>query len=145
MPQTYRFQLKSTGKTYEMPWDDDDTEPTPLQKKQYAWEQENKGVGTKAWEWANTPLTDLPSRAGKAAADKVDQPTAEEPWRIPFSGGATWKGLGAGMLEGAGDVASSFTSPLSLGLMAAGPGAGEVLKRVSDDRPLRSWRRRQPA
>lgn len=118
----YRFQLKSTGKTYEMPWDGEG-DPSTLDKKQYAWEQDNKGVGQKAWEWANQPLTDLPSRAAKAGADKLDTPTSEEPWRIPFTGGATWKGLGAGLLEGAGDVGTSLTSPLSLALLASGGGA----------------------
>jgi hypothetical protein len=117
----YRFQLKSTGKTYEMPWDDEDTQPTSIEKKQYAWEQDNKGMGTKAWEWANEPLTDLPSRGAKVAADAIDKPTMEEPARIPFTGGATWKGLGAGLTQGVGDVATSLTSPLSLALMAAGP------------------------
>lgn len=81
------------------------------------------------WDWANTPLTTAPSTFAKSVANQVDQPTLEEPWRIPFTGGATWKGLGAGMLEGAGDVASSLTSPLNAATGLATGGSSVLAKR----------------
>lgn len=57
-----------------------------------------------------------------AAANYYDVPNSTD-WRIPFTGGATWKGLGAGMLEGAGDVVGGLSSPLNLATMAASGGA----------------------
>lgn len=144
-PRQYQFQLKSTGKTYTMPWEDDDNEPSSLDKKQFAWEQDNPTTGKrikdtagKAWDWANEPLTDLPSRVGKYLADKQDQPRIPDtvPRRSrtgamytgnPESEAAT-RGFTAGATEGLGNVASSLTSPLSAGLAALSGGASVAAK-----------------
>jgi hypothetical protein len=83
------------------------------------------------WEFANKPLSDYITSNGqkifdpKAAADFYDVPSDED-WRIPFTGGATWKGLGAGLLEGAGNVVSGFTSPLNLATMGTLKGASSL-------------------
>lgn len=83
-------------------------------------------------EFANKPLLDYATYGGeklfdpKYAAEYYDQPSIEEPWRIPFTGGATWKGLGAGMLEGAGNVVSGLTTPLNLATMGAFKGASSL-------------------
>jgi hypothetical protein len=75
---------------------------------------------SKIWEKVNTPLTDLPSRVAGKLADKIDQRSLDE---NPFM--AKVKGFFAGATQGAGDVASSLSSPLNLALTAAG-GAGEL-------------------
>ena len=69
------------------------------------------------WERANTPLTTLPSRIAAKGAEVLDRPSVT---RSPDT--ARLSGFLAGALQGTGDVASSFTSPLSLGLGALGPG-----------------------
>ena len=86
----------------------------------------------KGWEVANKPLVDYATDASgnklfdpKAAADYYDVPTADD-WRIPFTGGATWKGLGAGMLEGAGNVVAGLSSPLNLATMGTMKGASSL-------------------
>ena len=138
----YKFQLKSTGKTYDMPWDDPDKEPTSLDKKQYAFEQDNKGPLRKAYDWASEPLTDLPSRVGNWAADKIDAPrgpSEEEtvPRRSrtgsmyttnPESAAAT-RGFTAGAVKGAGDVATSLTSPINAALLLSGVGGEAAAAR----------------
>lgn len=84
------------------------------------------------WDVATKPLTDyITDSSGKkiidpkAAANYYDVPS-ENDWKIPFSGGATWKGLGAGMLEGAGDVVTGLSSPLNLATMGAFKGASAL-------------------
>ena len=83
------------------------------------------------WNTATTPLSNYITSNGqkifdpKAAADYYDVPS-EKDWTIPFTGGATWKGLGAGMLEGAGNVVAGFTSPLNLATLGATKGASAI-------------------
>src|SRR5258708_2257120 len=84
------------------------------------------------WNVATKPLTDyLTDSSGnkildpKAAANYYDVPS-ENDWQIPLSGGATWKGLGAGMLEGAGNVIKGLSSPLNLATLGAFKGASTL-------------------
>lgn len=117
MPQRI-FTFKKGGKTYEMPWDKEG-DPSPLDAKQFAWEQDNpkpKGVADiagEAFDWANKPIADVisPDMRGKArdafAPNSADSPTS-----------ARLKGFAGGSIEALGDTMSSMSSPLSLGLGA---------------------------
>jgi len=80
------------------------------------------------WAAANKPLTDAPSKFAKSVSESMGEATPED-WNIPFTGGMKWKGLGQGMLQGAGDVASGFTSPLNLATTAATMGSGTLAKQ----------------
>jgi hypothetical protein len=115
MPQPKADEWEDVESNWE-----DEIPSTPVKSSSYV---------NDAWEWANKPLTTAPSTFAKSVANQVDAPTYEEPWRIPFSGGATWKGLGAGMMEGAGDVLTSLSSPLNLATAAATGGSGALAKR----------------
>jgi hypothetical protein len=83
-----------------------------------------QSLAGKVWDKLVTPLTDAPSRLGKAIGDKVDQRTLDE---SRFE--AMNKGMLAGMAEGAGNVVSSLTSPLDLALTALGLGGASAAKR----------------
>jgi len=62
------------------------------------------------------PISEIP--------DKLDAPTLEPPATIPFTGGATWKGLGAGMLEGAGKFYKDYVNdPTNVETSTFGPSA----------------------
>jgi hypothetical protein len=138
----YPITNKRTGKTYDMPWDSEDP-PSQMDVAKFIDRQDNptalQSIGDtagKAWDWMNKPLTNVVSKATKRDADVLDQPTLDEPARIPFTGGATWKGLGAGMMEGVGKVADSFTSPLQLatlggGMAARAPGVVATVGRTA--------------
>ena len=93
------------------------------------------------WNLATKPLTDYITDASgnrifdpKAAANYYDDPSArrEDDWKIPgfvpYVGGGSLKSLGAGMLEGAGDVVSGLTSPLNLATLGAFKGASSLAK-----------------
>lgn len=78
---------------------------------------------SKSWEAINKPLIDLAPAANKIA-DYVDTPELDD---SGFT--ARLKGFGAGAIQGLGDVISSFTSPLELGLAAATGGSSFAAKR----------------
>jgi hypothetical protein len=86
-----------------------------------------QGFASQVWDAINKPLLPIFSELGHAGAERLDAPD-ENAWRIPFTGGATWQGLGAGMLQGAGDVVSSLTSPLNLATAAATGGSSLALR-----------------
>jgi hypothetical protein len=76
------------------------------------------------YESATQPLTDAPSRVGKRASELVLDPTADpnEQWFLQpraFLAGAT---------EGAGDLASSMTSPVNLAAMVLSGGSAGAAK-----------------
>ena len=84
---------------------------------------EEPGMVGRAWDALNKPLVDL-SPAANRAADYVDAPELDDTgW------GARLKGFGAGAIQGLGDVVSSLTSPLELGLAAASGGSSFAAKR----------------
>jgi hypothetical protein len=87
------------------------------------------------WETANKPLIDLAPIANKLA-NWVDKPTLDS----GITGDGSWtdlarkvragaQGFKAGAIQGLGDVISSFTSPLELGLAAATGGSSLAAKR----------------
>jgi hypothetical protein len=82
---------------------------------------DKRSTAKKAWDYARTPLTDAPSRAAKVAGDAIDQRSLGE-----SKLGAQLKGFAAGALQGAGDLVSSFTSPLDLALTLTGYGAAKA-------------------
>lgn len=78
------------------------------------------------------PLTDAPSRAARQLADEIDKPTSRSEFEvinIPGVGPINPKGFVAGAVQGAGDVASSLTSPLNLALTALGFGSEAAAAR----------------
>lgn len=91
---------------------------------------------SRIWEAMSTPLTDLPSRIGRSAANLMDDPNAvpEENYLSPdnpLSGLETFgRGVNknirqflAGSTEGAGNLISSMTSPIDLGAAALSGGS----------------------
>lgn len=124
----FRFRNKNTGEVMEMDWYGQNP-PTREDIELYQRQQDGGGL-QKAWDWANKPLTDAPSRAARwltsiapdevAMGDRINQFTGTN--LGDYTSAAT--GFMKGAVEGAGDLASSFTSPLSLGLLATTGGAG---------------------
>lgn len=86
-------------------------------------EEPEPGMLSRAWTRLSQPLTTLPSKAAKAVADVIDQPSLT---RSPTM--ARIAGFGAGALEGIGDVVSGFTSPVNLGTAALTGGASMAAK-----------------
>lgn len=75
------------------------------------------------WERLNKPLTDLPSKIGKAIGDKLDTRSLDQSPNM-----ARLKGFFAGAAEGAGNLASDFTSPVNLATTTASIGAAGAAK-----------------
>lgn len=102
-------------------------------------ESKEKGYLEK-WEdlWFNKPLLSKETTGGiydpKYAANYYDPASAkpEDQWRIPefvpYIGGGTYRSLGAGLLEGAGDTISGLTTPLNLATLGTFKGASTAAK-----------------
>jgi hypothetical protein len=95
--------------------------------------ESDKSFARKAWNFASSPLSDYITYNGQKvfapheAAEYYDQPSKD---RGVVS--ATLHGLGAGLLEGAGNVLSGFTSPINVAMTAAGAsGYNNVAKALS--------------
>ena len=85
--------------------------------------------------WLFDPLWEGPSRAGRNLANRIDPPTGE---------GGRLRGFLAGSMEGAGDVLSDMTSPLSIASTAVGMGGAK--RGISGIRNLgRGMRRAEQA
>lgn len=87
-----------------------------------------------AWQFANTPLVPQIATGAHALADVVDRPLMGDQQlndRIPGLGtlSAMIRGGGAGMIQGAGDLTASFTSPLGVALWLAGQGETSALAK----------------
>jgi hypothetical protein len=108
----YKVTDKQSGKTYRMPWNGS-TPPSRTDISKFIWDQENPSI----WTRLNRPLTDLPSRIGT----KIDEALLPDLDDTPTI--ARVKGFFGGSARGAGDLASSFSSPLSLGATVATGGA----------------------
>lgn len=67
--------------------------------------------------WMFDPLWKGPSRAASSMADWIDPPAGE---------GGRMRGFMAGATQGAGDVLSGMTSPISIASMMAGPAVGRL-------------------
>jgi hypothetical protein len=76
------------------------------------------------WHAANTPLIPKIAEAAHAIAAHIDTPTLDRS-RLA----AQIRGFLAGATEGAGDVASAFTSPVGLALTVAGLGSESAIVR----------------
>lgn len=95
-----------------------------------------EGLLKRGWDLANKPLTEYlpdelnPSLRVKArhTAENLQHDTTKD-WTIPFSGGATWRGLREGLEEGAVDTAAGLTSPLNLATTAAFGGSNILAKQ----------------
>lgn len=115
--QYYPVTDKRTGKTYKMEWNED-RPPDKYDVYQYIDEQEKP---KSTWEKLNSGLTDLPSRAGKAVAGSLWRYGESEAGKGAL--GSLARGAAAGS-EAVGDITSSLTSPISLGLAAITGGTG---------------------
>lgn len=80
-------------------------------------EEEDSFLG-KAWNFASSPLTTIPSEIASHLADKFDPRTGSEYTPV--------RSFLAGALEGAGDVVSSMTSPIDLAATALGIGGAKT-------------------
>lgn len=76
---------------------------------------DNRSGLRKIWDFASSPLTDLPSRIGKSMGDFIDTRSLDESPNMAMLKGGT-----AGALQGIGDLVSGFSSPLNLATMSAG-------------------------
>lgn len=71
----------------------------------------------KLWKTATTPLWTMPSQAARHISSGMNAGLNDS---VPY---AQLKGFGAGALEGLGDLASGFSSPLNLATMLASGGS----------------------
>lgn len=94
----------------DIPSAEDPTSQKPVPQMQHQNPAEESMLN-RLWKGFTEPLTDAPSRMAKGVADTIDNPQGE---------GGYMRGLGAGMLEGVGDVISGFTAPSNLLPMATG-------------------------
>jgi hypothetical protein len=79
----------------------------------------------KAWNWANKPLLTAPAEHGaRKAQEWANKDTSDDYWTGFF------KGLGYGSYQGLGEVASSFTSPLSAALTLSGARTAQTAKQL---------------
>lgn len=96
------------------------TNPTTIQPEQ-------PSILNRAWHILSDPITDLPSRFAKSVGDYIDQPSNEDD--TYWSGvKARTKGFTAGALQGIGDLASSFTSPINLATTIATMGEAPLMR-----------------
>ena len=115
----YPVTDKRSGKTYEMPWNDD-TPPSKLDAYQYIDDQNRtKGIGEKIM----TGMSDAPSRAGRAIAGPLHRYGEKN---TDF--GAKVARGGAATAEMLGNIGSEMTSPFNIGLTAATLGTGTAVR-----------------
>lgn len=91
-------------------------------------EEKKPSIFKRVWDKASEPLTDAPSRFAKTVSNYIN----------PKGETKGIRGVGSAYLESLGNVASSLTSPINLGLTAAGfgeaakiPGASFATKALS--------------
>lgn len=129
MPETYKFRDKDNGQLYVFDWNKPvpptDDEIDSILDQQDAMRQKNmmpveepsflSRFGSEAWKTANEPLLDLDTQAMGNAIAPVDEMNS-----LPSA-------LAAGAVEGIGNVAEGFTSPLSiLSILASGGAAKSI-------------------
>jgi len=91
---------------------------------------EQPGIMSRGWHMLADPLTTFPSRLGHAYSDYITDPNQALFGMHPTGQGglhdyiaerlAMLRGFAGGAAEGLGDVASSFTSPLSIATFGSG-------------------------
>ena len=84
---------------------------------------DTRGTAKKVWDFANKPLTDLPSQVAGDVANRIDSPSLD---RGRFA--AQVEGFLGGATQGIGDTMSSFTSPINLAAMLLSGGASGAAK-----------------
>jgi hypothetical protein len=114
MPQQ-RFRTRVGEESFEFDWDKD---TTPTQEEILTLYKEKNPAKKSLWERVKAPLTDAPSRWGKAASDYITTPSADESPTM-----ARVKGFLGGATEGVGDLATQMTSPLDIAATVTGLGA----------------------
>src|SRR3990167_3042414 len=112
---------RRTGKRYRMAWDGPD-KPDSESIKKFIYDEENRST----WNKINKPLSDLPSRIAKPISERLYKYGEAEPGG-PLSSRGLARGAGA-LTESLGNVASSLTSPLSLGLFGLTGGTGAAAR-----------------
>lgn len=102
--------------------------------------------------WLLKPTTDAPSRAAKTVANQVDKPLSGfRPDQLGGYGeqvnklGAQFRGGLAGMVEGAGNLASDMTSPLSIASMGLGRAASGAARGARSIAPTMDLIEEAPA
>jgi hypothetical protein len=88
-----------------------------------------------AWTTGNTPLVPQIGQAAHALANMIDQPSLGDQAlneKIPGLGtlSAQLRGFSAGTVQGAGDLAMSFTSPVGIALALVGLGEDSAALKV---------------
>jgi hypothetical protein len=133
------FRDKKTGKVYQMPWSSY-IAPTPADAAKFIDDTENPSSWTKAKNWIESPLTNLPTKIGKSLAEPLykfgEEGTAKPTGKVDKKGKPVMKTepthpyLGplargtAAYLESLGLTGSSLTSPANVGVTALTLGAG---------------------
>jgi hypothetical protein len=88
---------------------------------------EQPSLLNRAWHAISEPITDAPSRFAKSIGDYIDTPVNRDDSYL--SGvAARAKGFTAGALQGIGDLASGFTSPINLATTAATMGEAPLMR-----------------
>lgn len=111
--------------------------PTPPAASEIAAAGVGTGLPTEAatqvWHLLNTPLLPQIKQAATAIANQVDKPRLNNksgPFGTEFFQSPEFRGFVAGATEGAGDVLSSFTSPIGLALLLSGVGPASKLAKA---------------
>jgi hypothetical protein len=107
----------------------------PIESNSTPAQQEEPGFFSKLWHAVGDPVTDAPSRFAHSVSDYITTPSlATSPTGQGGLGDylaetyARGKGFVGGALQGIGDIASGFTSPLNLAITAATGGSSAALK-----------------
>lgn len=129
MPGPRRIRDNTTGEVFEMPWEGPGSpDPATIDLYRRQQEDDNSGVwGTakRAFKWAWEPTTHEMSREMNYLSDMIPRLDKESIWLSdnisPEVGKMLSQHQGAwkGMLQGAGGVMDSMTSPAQIGLLAA--------------------------
>ena len=97
-------------------WVDEEPNPDPAPSLKASTSVEEPSFLRRAWNELNQPLVNLPN-------NELDAPRLNTP--VPY---ARLKGLGAGVVQGIGDVVSSLTSPVNLATSLLTLGSGTAAK-----------------
>jgi hypothetical protein len=129
MPGPRRIRDNTTGEVFEMPWEGPGSpDPATIDLYRRQQEDDNSGVwGTakRAFKWAWEPTTHEMSREMNYLSDMIPRLDQQSIWlsdnvspevgKLLSMHQGAWKG----MLQGAGGVMDSMTSPAQIGLLAA--------------------------
>lgn len=104
---------------------EDDFQPEPIETVvEPTVTPDEPGMVGRVWETLTTPLWNTPAEKGTEFAEYMTEPELDT---SRFE--AQIKGFLGGAGEGVGNLISGFTSPLELGMLATGLGAGAAARR----------------